>query len=308
MSSKKLRVGSWLLGDLLLALLLSMANIASAEVLNRVEVNFRLVAGNSELKCGKRSVPLGLGGVPVRLKDARLYISDVRLIAADGSQHPLRLETNAWQHATVALLDFEDGTAGCDGDALLNTKIVGLAPRQIYSGIRFEIGVPVQGLSAGEMVKLNHSNVESAAPPLDLLAMNWNWQGGRKFVKLEFFPSSGVQREYDRVKAWTFHLGSTGCHGNPARGDTVTCTRHNRRSVLVSGFDPRSQILALDAGALFAGVDLSKDGGGASGCMSSPDDPECRIIDAWLDADQERIALNQSSHLFRVVDSSAEWK
>ena len=183
----------------------------------RIEVGFRLMAGHSEVRCGKQTVPLGIGEVPSRLKDARLYIHDVRLLAADGSLHPLHLETNAWQYANLALLDFEDGSAGCDGDASLNAKVVGLAPKLVYTGIRFEIGAPVQGMVSGQAVSLNHSNVETAPAPLDVLAMSWNWQGGRKFVKLEFYPATGVQRESDKVKAWTWHLGSTGCQGNPAR-------------------------------------------------------------------------------------------
>ena len=86
----------------------------------------------------------------------------------------------------------------------------------------------------------------------------------------------------------------------------MTCRQHNRRPVVINGFDPSRQILAFDVAALLARVDLSRDEGGAAGCMSAPDDPECKQISAWLDAEQERTKRGESSRLFRVIDGRGD--
>jgi uncharacterized repeat protein (TIGR04052 family) len=81
-----------------------------------------------------------------------------------------------------------------------------------------------------------------------------------------------------KSKSWMVHLGSTGCRGNPATGEIVSCARENRFTVTVDRFDPATQRVELDLTTLFKGSDLLFDKAGATGCMSSPDDPECLAI------------------------------
>jgi hypothetical protein len=80
------------------------------------------------------------------------------------------------------------------------------------------------------------------------------------------------------VATWALHLGSTGCKGNPATGEIVACGAANRVPVTFVNFNPDTQRVALDLDALLAGVDVTRDGGGATGCMSAPADPECAPV------------------------------
>lgn len=46
----------------------------------------------------------------------------------------------------------------------------------------------------------------------------------------------------------------------------------------IDRFDPAKQAVAINLATLLADVDLTRDEGGAVGCMSSPTDPECAPI------------------------------
>ena len=35
---------------------------------------------------------------------------------------------------------------------------------------------------------LNHTDITTAPAPLDLTSMDWSWQSGRKFAKIELVP------------------------------------------------------------------------------------------------------------------------
>lgn len=212
----------------------------------------------------------GLAPVPVRLRDARLFVSQVTLIDRAGRLVPMTLDQNVWQHQGTALLDFEDATAGCTGTPDLNDRITGTAPAGDYTGVAFTIGVPPA---------LNHGPYEKAPAPLDLTAMGWSWQAGRKFIKIELLPEGGVQRPNGTpTSAWNLHLGSSGCAGDPVKGDAVSCAASNRIPVRMERFDPAHDAIGIDLKALFAGTGVTRDGGGAVGCMSGPSDPDCAAI------------------------------
>lgn len=255
---------------------------AAEPPLRAVEIPFALELGGVPVRCGQSYPAPGRGQAPVRLRDARFYVSAAYLIDAAGERVPLRLAQDAWQYLDVALIDFEDGSggeSGCQGGTPeLNTVLRGRVPDGTYAGLVFDIGVPVEGRDGGQRIALNHSSTETAPPPLDVVAMGWSWQVGRKFVKIELLPQGGVVRQGGMGKVWTLHLGSTGCAGNPAGGDEVACSRSNRVAVALPGFQPGRDRVVLDLDALFAGLDLGVDGGGASGCMSGPTDPECGPI------------------------------
>jgi uncharacterized repeat protein (TIGR04052 family) len=74
------------------------------------------------------------------------------------------------------------------------------------------------------------------------------------------------------------HLGSAGCEGNPASGESVTCGAPNRPSVRLKKFNPAKQQVAVDLKALLAGTDITKNQSGAPGCMSEQTDPECGSV------------------------------
>ncbi len=285
-----------------------------------VAIRFALAAGDQPVECGRDIAGLGTGGQPAQLHDARFYVSAPTLIDAAGREVPIELEQNDWQYANLALLDFENKTGKCIGTADVNDTIKGSAPRGRYKGISFVIGVPsVTRDKDGKDVVLNHSNFATAPAPLDLQSMSWNWQAGRKFIKIEVDPDGGVTRPppppkpaaagasgpgapagdksdggaplmADAPKAaplrvnsdgtitvstWMLHLGSTGCRGDAVKGEITSCANPNRIPVKLASFDSARQRVVLDLKPLFAGIDLGKDKGFSTGCMSGPADPEC---------------------------------
>lgn len=245
-----------------------------------VEVNFQLVAQDQPVTCNSGPFMLGSPPVPVRLRDARFYIHDLALIRDDGVPVPITLEQNEGQYLNLALVDLEDGKGSCTGGSRpIHASVSGQLPAGHYTGLSFTLGVPVSAMGPDwTPVALNHSNTEAMPPPLDSQAMGWNWQAGRKFMKIEVAPEGGVQRARDTARIWTLHLGSTGCSGNPAQGDGISCSAPNRVPVRLDRFDPARDIVALDLARLFGASDLAHDRGGAAGCMSSPQDPECANI------------------------------
>lgn len=241
-----------------------------------LSISFALTANGKPARCGAPLGPLGVGKTAATLRDARFYVQDVAVIDAAGKTVPLALTVNAWQTANVALLDFEDGSGGCvGGTKATNGAVTGTVPvGTTVAGLSFTVGVPPA---------LNHSSTEKAPAPLDSAALGWSWQAGRKFIKVEVDPAGGVAKpDGGKAPSWYVHLGSTGCVGNPANGDSVACARSNRVPVTIAAFDPSRQAVALDLSSLFQGSALTKDQGGAIGCMSGPTDADCGPIFARL--------------------------
>lgn len=258
-----MKKGRRLAAPLFLALTLAGCAAPPPQGVRPVSLRFSLDAA-----CGQDIT--GLAPVPVRLRDARLFVSEVALIDRAGQLVPVTLDQNLWQYQGTALLDFEDATGGCTGTPERNDQITGHAVAGDYRGVRFTIGVPPA---------LNHGPYEKAPAPLDLAAMGWSWQAGRKFIKIELLPQGGVQRPNGTpTSAWNLHLGSSGCAGDPVKGEAVTCAAANRIPVRLDRFNPARDRIHIDLKALFSGTDLTRDGGGAVGCMSGPADPDCPAI------------------------------
>jgi uncharacterized repeat protein (TIGR04052 family) len=245
--------------------------VTQSSVEQPVSLSFALVAGEQPVRCGSAFGPLGRDPKRVSLRDARFYVQDVALIDDSGKPVPVRLQVNDWQDAKVALLDFEDGSGHCvGGTPATNTQVIGSVPAGHYRGVSLTLGVPES---------LNHTSPELQAAPLDLAAMGWSWQAGRKFMKLEVDPEGGVSKtDGSRANTWYLHLGSTGCSGNPVTGETVACQRANRIPLRFDGFDPATQAVVLDVAALLRDSRLAVDEGAAVGCMSGPTDPECVAV------------------------------
>jgi hypothetical protein len=335
---------------------MGVAHAAKVDVSERqqVAIRFALAAGDQPVECGHDIAGLGSGGQSAQLHDARFYISAPALIDAAGHEVPVELEQNDWQYANLALLDFENKTGKCIGTADVNDTIKGSVPRGRYKGVSFAIGVPsVTHDKDGKDVVLNHSNFATAPAPLDLQSMSWNWQAGRKFIKIEVDPEGGVTRPPPppknpaaaangagapagdkpdsgaplmadapktaplrvnsdgtiTVSTWMLHLGSTGCRGDAVKGEITSCTNPNRIPVKLASFDSAKQRVVLDLKPLFAGIDLGKDQGFSTGCMSGPADPECtpmfenlglRLKETAPDANDAGQSTGAPTKLFRA--------
>lgn len=277
----------------------SSADPAPVGVQN-IAIEFAAKAGNVPVRCGSKIDSLGTGNVSAELRDLRFYVSDAALINDKGEAVPLMLQANEWQSKEVALVDLEDATGACAeaGTAGVNRQILGTVPAGTYKGIQMTIGVPSS---------VNHSDYAVAAKPLDIQAMAWSWQAGRKFAKIEINPDGGVARPAPAAagKSFFVHLGSTGCTGNPVTGETVSCARANRLDFKLDGFDTTKHKVVVDIAQLFKGSDVSKDEGGALGCMSGATDPECPAIFSALAIDQitgQPINQGAGQSVFRTED------
>ena len=239
--------------------------------LQPVEISFALHADGKTVQCGTPFSEAGASAVKATLRDARFYLQDLALVDSKGQRTLVKLTPSDWQNDQVTLIDFEDATGACEGGTpATNTLVKGTVPAGQYSGLAFTVGVPVSQ---------NHTSTELEGAPLDLAAMGWSWQAGRKFIKMEVNPQGGVTKaDGSHSPTWFVHLGSTGCTGNPVTGETVSCKRPNRLPVVLESFDVTKHHVVLDLASLLNASDVSRDNGGAVGCMSNPADQECVAI------------------------------
>lgn len=265
-----------------------------------VSIEFAAMNGTTPVSCGTPLTGLGVSNATAALKDLRFYISNVRMVRADGSSAPVRLTGAKNYNATVGanrvtLIDLENATGACAGDRPMNRVIRGTVPQGRYVGARMQLGVPFA---------LNHTDVTTAPRPLDLTALSWNWQAGRKFTQIEITDPDGAGGTW-QARSFLVHLGSTGCVGNPATGQTTHCLRSNRGSIRLARFNPTRQRIAVDLRALFAGNIVTANQGSAPGCMSGATDPECGpVFDALgIDGTGTGRPVNggKGQRLFRVI-------
>jgi uncharacterized repeat protein (TIGR04052 family) len=244
-----------------------------------VTVGFDARFGAAPVACGEvYDAPFG-SSATVELLDLRLYVSEPMLLTDDGREVPLLLTADeAWQTETVALLDFEDGSAGCSasGNAQTNTTLTGEAEIGTYTGLKFLLGLPFAE---------NHADPLAAKAPLNVASMFWSWQTGHKFVRAEFRNDAPAPDNQ-----WLFHLGSTGCTSEAAvRAPDAPCEGPNLAQIALESFDPDTSTVILDVASLLDQVDVGADTPGSNpGCMSSPVDvAECAPIYANLGLDFE---------------------
>ena len=147
----------------------------------------------------------GIGTTASKLspRDFRFYVHNVALIDESGKAVSVQLDQDGkWQLDDTALLDFENATGGCvNGTPDINDRVAGTAPAGHYTGVRFTVGVPFNK---------NHTDLTTQPSPLNLTALAWVWNAGRKFARLDF-SSTGMPRGY------AIHLGSTGCTPNEVK-------------------------------------------------------------------------------------------
>lgn len=251
-----------------------------------VQIQFEGRVGGKKFDCSKAYPDLGRKRATLTFSDYRLYVHDVTLHRIDGEVIPLELEQDGlWQYQDVALLDFEDRTGACvNGTPETNAVIRGKAPPGDYRGIGFVIGLPFD---------LNHGDGANAPSPLNLSALFWDWNAGHKFLRVDAQTSAG--------SPFLVHLGSTGCMPDGA-GKVATCSRDNLAEIMIMGPDPRSATIGLEYAALVAGVDIANDKGGAPGCMSDIDDPECVNVLGALGIDLYDGSLHPEEQTFARGD------
>ncbi|MBK6687660.1 MAG: metallo-mystery pair system four-Cys motif protein [Deltaproteobacteria bacterium] len=229
-------------------------------------VKFAAKVGTRNFACGESYTGIAKTATSTwSPQDFRFYVDNVRLVGAEGEEE-LTLDTtganSAWQHGTLALLDFENKQGDCsNGTAETRDQVVGMIHEGEYDRIRFTVGVPFA---------MNHQDVTTAPAPLNLSAMFWSWNAGYKFLKIDGKTSG--------LPGYNIHLGSTGCTGNNM-GQVDSCTNANRVEVELSGYDPGTSVVVLDLAALVAEANIDKNTPAtAPGCMSAPTDPECMPI------------------------------
>ncbi len=203
------------------------AGPAPAPARQPVSIRFALQSGNDPVACGQDIKGLGVNKINAKLRDARFYISAPALIDKTGKEVPITLERNDWQYANVTLLDFENKTGNCKGTPEMNDVITGTVPAGKYKGLTFNVGVPsvVKG-EDGKDIILNHSNVATATAPLDLQAISWSWQAGRRFIRFEIEPEGGVTRKPQPPRA---EGGGRGGRGGGAEGASAEGERGGGR-------------------------------------------------------------------------------
>jgi uncharacterized repeat protein (TIGR04052 family) len=191
------------------------------------------------------------------------------VVDAAGREVPVQLDQDdKWQLDDVGLLDFEDASGSCgNGTPDRNDAIKGTAPRGDYRGLRFTLGVPFEK---------NHTDLTQMPSPLNLTAMAWVWNAGRKFARLDF-SSTGAPRGY------ALHLGSTDCTPNETKTTVPTnCSTPNRAEIHLAGFQPAHDTVVVDLAALLADSNVDLAGKMMSGCMSGPQTEACAPLFANL--------------------------
>lgn len=226
-----------------------------------VAIEFAAMVGEEPFVCGDTYDNLGADDASLQLSDFRFFVQDIELRTQAGDYVAVELTESVWQvDGNVALLDFEDcGEAGDPATNSVLTGTVASGAEEVYTGIRFAMGVPFE---------LNHQNPATADPPLNRTSMQWDWQGGYKFLRID----SGSFSPAD----WRVHLGSTGCDGDPVSGGTTSCSAPNRVEVELDGFDPATDVVVADFAALVEDATLGENQEGTPfGCMAGAADTDC---------------------------------
>jgi uncharacterized repeat protein (TIGR04052 family) len=240
-------------------------------LLTPLKVNFAAKVAATPFVCGSTYPGIGTSSATVSVEDFRLYVSNFRTLDAAGKEHPVSLVSDKkWQSSSVALLDFENANGPCGelGTTETNTSVSAAFDGSDVAALRFSLGVPESEA---------HQNVGIAAAPLSLGSMFWGWQAGYKYLRVDF-SASGTNPAVP-ASQWLIHIGSTGCQSAASSvAPTTACARANRAEVTLVGWQP-SKTVVVDLASLLANVDvLNNTPATAPGCMSDPEDPECKLV------------------------------
>jgi uncharacterized repeat protein (TIGR04052 family) len=226
---------------------------ASQDGQEAVTIRFRATVADRDFSCLERYEDVGSSKATVVPADFRFYVQDLKLITADGEEVEVALDAREpWQTADVALIDFEDMQGRCHGTPETNTTITGKVPAGDYTGVVFTNGVPEE---------LNHLDQSTQSAPLDITDLYWAWLTGYRFMVAELAQDGerapDIAPEDDAGVAQPgiglMHIGSTSCRKD--RG----CTKKNRSVVRLPDFDPSSDVIVADIGAIFSDSDVAQD-------------------------------------------------
>ena len=271
-----------------------------------VEVEFDVVSSSASaitsLTCDTVVSDIGSNATRAKFQDMRFYVSNASFLVKqlDGSEIkvPITLSSNAWNYSSgansVTLIDMENKSGSCSGTRETNYKLVGTISStagQVLTGIEFTLGVPFE---------FNHTALAAMPAPLNIAAMGWSWQSGRKFAKIELVDSG------DNLISWSnsgfsFHLASTNCVGNPANGQTVSCVQPNRMSYHSHSFDYQTQKIAINLTGFLASSAIEV---ANSSCMSEIGNTHCDPLFAGVKVDQTTglpIDGGHGQRLFKVI-------
>jgi uncharacterized repeat protein (TIGR04052 family) len=236
-----------------------------------VKIHFAAQVNGKPFQCGQTYQNIGTSKSQIKPRDFRFYVSQVRLVDSTGAEVPLTLQAGSiWEADDTALLDFEDASGSCiNGTPEVNDTVTGTVPSgHSWKSLRFNLGVPFE---------VNHLELTSLPSPLNLTALNWVWNAGHKFARIEFV-STGLP------SGFFIHLGSTGCKPDTTRTTIPTsCAQPNRPDVEIPEFNPDTDVVVADLGSLLADSNVDVNAPKTpSGCMSFPGDPECVPLFAHL--------------------------
>ena len=254
---------------------LSTASAQAHDKTQAVDIKFAGMAGDQPVACGTLIDGLGSTAQAAQLQDFRFFVSEVKLTRADGTSVAVKLAKNSPYRYTrngvgVTLIDLENGTGDCavDGTRGMNASVKGTVPHGKYVGVSWTVGVPFA---------LNHTDAAATPAPLNSVAMGWSWQIGHKFTKIEVSDPGGATGSWTS-KTFYVHLGSAGCEGNPATGQSRQVrgaeppgrpSEEVRPGQAAGGGRPQGHP---------GGYDVTANQSGAPGCMSEQTDPECGSV------------------------------
>ncbi len=253
----------------LLSLFAAFAPLHAQQV--PVKIRFAAQVNGKPFECGQTYQDIGTAMSQIKPRDFRFYVSHVRLVDSESREVPVTMDAGTiWQADDTSLLDFENATGSCiNGTPEMNDTVAGTVPAgHTWKALRFNLGVPFE---------VNHLELTSLPSPLNLTALSWVWNAGHKFARIEFM-SKGLPAGF------FIHLGSTGCTPDTTRTTIPTkCAQPNRPDVEIQNFNPDTDVVVADLGALLADSNVDVNAPKTpSGCMSFPGDPECVPIFAHL--------------------------
>ena len=248
-----------------LALLSAYSFAVAAEP---VTIQFGGAVNGAPFECGRGYDGVGANKSTITSEDFRFYVHDVRLVDAAGAEHLLELDQQTkWQIERTALIDLENKAGDCsNGTAETNFQVRGTVDAGgPWKGLRFTLGVPFNR---------NHTDLARMPAPLNLTAMAWTWNAGRRFARLDVKSGEG----------FAIHLGSTGCMPNTTPTVLPTsCSSPNRATIDLPGFNPAKDVVVADLGRLLASTRVDQNAlDTPGGCRSEPEDSDCAGIFANL--------------------------
>ncbi len=255
----------------------------------RYTIDFSATVGGKPFACDQSYAGIGTSATTIVPQDLRFYVSGVALHSVGGTRQAFTLDDDElWQHAGIALLDFEDGTGGCQTNSpQMHTQLTGTAPASqdgAYDSVEFTIGLPLSEDALG---------VVQAPPPLDVPAMFWSWVGSYKFMKIEVGSTANP--------VWYFHLGADTC--SEVSLSTLTCKYPNASTVTLPGWSADAKV-NLDLARLYASSNLDAHIDGITdtipGCMSTASDPQCPPLFGAVGLSFDSSAAPPTQTLFQI--------